>query len=115
MEATREIVIPPRRRETRWWAICIALAFGIHAAAAAALLARWNAQPNQVANAPLILVELETLQVAPETKPAEQPPGPQQPQAAAAPARPKPVEKTAEAPPQQTEAPPQPRRKSRPN
>ena len=108
MEATREIVTPPHRPETRWWAICIALALGIHAAAAAALLARWNAEPNQVANAPLILVELEPLPVAPDTKPAEAPPGPQQQQAAAAPARPQPVEKTAEAPPQQTAAPPQP-------
>jgi periplasmic protein TonB len=108
MEATREIVTSPRRPETWWWSICIALALGIHAAAAAALLAQWNAQPNQVANAPLILVELEPLTVAPETKPAEQPPGPQQQQAAGAPARLQPVKKTAEAPPQQTEAPPQP-------
>ena len=110
MEATREIVTAPRRPETGRWAICIALALGIHAAAAAALVAHWNAEPDQVANAPLILIELETLPVAPETKPAEQPPGPQQQQSAAEPERPKPLEKTAEAPPlpQHTDAPPQP-------
>ncbi len=110
MEAIREIVTAPRRPETGRWAICIALALGIHAAAAAALVAHWNAEPDQVANAPLILVELETLPVAPETKPAEQPPGPQQQQSAAAPERPKPLEKTAVTPPlpQPTEAPPQP-------
>jgi periplasmic protein TonB len=110
MEASREIVTAPRRPDTGRWAICIALALGIHAAAAAALVAHWNAEPDQVANAPLILVELETLPVAPDTKPAEQPPGPQQQQSAAAPERPKPLEKTAAAPPlpQPAEAPPQP-------
>ena len=110
MEAIREIVTAPRRPETGRWAICIALALGIHAAAAAALVAHWNAEPDQVANAPLIMIELETLPVAPETKPAEQPPGPQQQQSAAKPERPNPLEKAAEAPPlpQHTDAPPQP-------
>jgi protein TonB len=107
MEAIREIAIAPRPRDTRRWAICIALALGIHAAGAAALIARWNAEPDQVANAPVIMIELETLPVAPETKPAEQPPGPQQQQSTATPERPKPLEKTAEAPPlpQHTDAP----------
>ena len=109
MEAIREIVPSPRRPETGRWTICIALAFGIHAAAAAALLGRWNAEPDQVANAPLIMIELEPVPVAPDIKPSEAPPGPPQRQAAAEPERPKPAEKTAEVPPppQQTEAPPQ--------
>jgi protein TonB len=108
MEAIREIVMPPRPPETGRWAICIALALGIHAAGAAVLLARWNAEPNQVANAPLILVELQPLAVAPSTQATEAPPGPPQQQAAADPEPPKPVEKAVERPPQpvHTEAPP---------
>ena len=109
MEAIRELATPPRRPETGRWAICIVLALGIHAAGAAALLARWNAEPDQVANAPLIMIELEPVPVAPDIKQTEAPPGPQQQQAAAEPERPKPAEKTAELPPppQQSKAPPQ--------
>lgn len=110
MEAVRETVIVPRPRDTRWWTICIALALGIHTAAAAALIARWNAEPEQVANAPLIMVQLETLPVAPDVTPTQAPPGPQQPQAAAQAQPPKPVEKKAEEqpPPQKSGAEPQP-------
>ena len=105
MEAIRELTMLPHRPETGRWALCIALALGIHAAAAAVLVGQWNAAPFQVANAPVIVVELETLPVAPDIKPTEAPPGPQQPQVAAQPVRPKPVEKTAEPmplPPQPT-------------
>lgn len=110
MEAIREIVMPSRPLETGRWTICIALALGIHAAGAAILIARWNAEPDQVANAPLILVDLQPLAVAPATKQTEAPPGPPQQQAAAEPERPKPLEKTIEQPPppQHTEAPPVP-------
>ena len=110
MEAIREIVIPPPSPEIGRWAICIAVALGIHGAAAAALIARWNAEPDQVANAPLILVDLQPLVVAPATKQTKAPPGPPQQQAAAEQEPPKPVEKTAELPPppQHTEAPPVP-------
>jgi periplasmic protein TonB len=110
MEAIREIDSVPRPRDTRWWTICIVLALGIHAAAAAVAIARWSAEPDQVANAPLIMVELETLPVAPDVKPTQAPPGPQQQQAAAQAEPPKPVEKKAEEqpPPQKNEAQPQP-------
>lgn len=107
MEAIRDIVTPPRPPDTRRWAICIALALGIHAAAASALLARWNTEPEQVANAPLIMIELDPVPVAPETKPTQAPPGPLQQQAAARPEPPKPVEKAVEPQMQQSEAPPQ--------
>jgi protein TonB len=109
MEAIREIDSVPRPRDTRWWTICIVLALGIHAAAAAVAIAQWSAEPDQVANAPLIMVELETLPVAPDVKPTQAPPGPQQ-QAAAQAEPPKPVEKKAEEqpPPQKSEAQPQP-------
>jgi len=105
MEARREIVTPPRRLDLAWWAVCIALALGIHAAAAA-LFARWEAAPAEVASAPLITIELEPLPVSPESKPTQAPPGPPQPQVAPEPA--KPVEKAALPPePKAVEAPPQ--------
>ena len=110
MEAIREIVTPQRPPETGRWAICIAVALGIHGTAAAALVARWNAEPDQVANAPLILVDLQPQAVAPSTKATEAPPGPPQQQAAERPEPPKPLEKKVEQPPppQHTEAPPVP-------
>jgi protein TonB len=104
MKAIREIVASPRWPETGRWAICIALALGIHAAGAAALLARWSDGPDPVANAPVILIELAALPVAPDIKPTEVPPGPQQTEAQPEPepVKPveKPVEKTVELPPQ---------------
>ena len=110
MEAIREIDTVPRGRDTRWWTICIALAVGIHVTAAAVAIARWTAEPDQVANAPLIMVQLETLPVAPDVKQTQAPPGPQQQQAAEQAEPPKPIEKKAEEqpPPQKSEAQPQP-------
>ncbi len=101
MEAIREDVASPRWPVTGHWAICLVLALGIHAAAAA-LLARSGAEPDEVANAPVIMIELAALPVAPETKPSEAPPGPQQSdvQPQPEPEKPaeKPVEKTVELP-----------------
>jgi protein TonB len=99
MKAVREIVTSSHQPETGRWAICVALALGIHAAGAAALLARWNEDSEVVANAPVIMIELATLPVAPETKPSELPPGPEQTEAQPEPEPAKPVEKTAELPP----------------
>jgi protein TonB len=99
MEAIRDIAIAPRQRDTGRWAACLVLALGIHAAGAAALLAHWNGPLDEVANAPVITIELATLPVAPDTRPTEVPPGPQQPQAAPAQEPPKPLVKTAEQPP----------------
>lgn len=56
------------------WGVCLTLALGLHAAGAAALLARWNDSPDLVANAPVILIDLAPVAVAPQTKPAELPP-----------------------------------------
>jgi protein TonB len=81
------------------WSVCFALALCFHAAGAAALLARWNENFDLVANAPVISVDLAPLPVAPDIKPSELPPGPQQSEAQPEPAPPKPVEKV-EIPPQ---------------
>jgi protein TonB len=103
MNATRETVVVRHWPEALRWGACFALALGIHAAGAAVLLARWNENSDAVANAPVILIELATLPVAPDTKPSELPPGPQQPEAQPEPepVKPveKPVEKTVELPP----------------
>lgn len=112
MNAARETAVRRRWPEALRWSVCFALALGLHAAGAAALLARWNDTPDEVANAPVIAIELATLPVAPDVKPTELPPGPQQSQAAGQevpkpvedtpeqPPTPQPVEKTAELPPQ---------------
>lgn len=102
MNATRAAVVPRRWPDAVRWGACFALAVGIHVGGAAALLARWNADADLVANAPVIMIELAPLPVAPETKQTELPPGPQQSQAQPEPEpQPlKPVEKTIELPPE---------------
>ena len=108
MEVLRENVAWPRPPESGRWVFCVALALGVHMAAAAALLAHWNTMPDEVANAPLIMIDLEPLPVAPDVKPTEAPPGPLQRQATATPAPATPAE-----PPEtlerRTDSPPTPR------
>jgi protein TonB len=99
MNATRETFAVRRWPETLRWGACFALALSFHAAGAAALLARWSEDSDLVANAPLIMIELAPLPVAPDIKPTELPPGPQQTEAQPAPEPAKPVEKTVELPP----------------
>jgi protein TonB len=92
MNATRDIVAVRRWPETLRWGGCLALALGIHAAGAAVLLG-WGEDRDLVANAPLIMIELAALPVAPESKPTEIPPGPQQMQAEPESQPEKPIEK----------------------
>jgi periplasmic protein TonB len=80
---TREVL--PRRSEWLRWSACLALALALHAAVAAALLLYWRTDEDQVAGAPLILIELAPLPVAPAVTPTGAPPGPQQTQTVAAP------------------------------
>jgi protein TonB len=98
MNATRETLAVRRRPEALRWGVCFALALSFHAAGAAALLARWNENSDLVANAPLIMIELAALPVAPDITPTEIPPGPQQTQTRSEPEQQKPVEKTVELP-----------------
>jgi protein TonB len=77
MNATREPLVARRWPERTRWSACFALALGLHAAGAAALVAHWSEAANLVANAPTITVELAPLPVAPQTKPNQEPPGPQ--------------------------------------
>jgi protein TonB len=98
--AMRE-ALPPRPTGRLRWAACWALALALHAAVAAALLLYWRPEPEQVAGAPLILIELAPLPVAPAVTPSDAPPGPQQTQTAAAPPPEPPAIERAETPPPQ--------------
>lgn len=56
------------------WGACFAVAIGLHAAGAAALIVRWNDNPDRVASAPVIMIDLAPVAVAPQTTPTEVPP-----------------------------------------
>ncbi len=99
MIATGKSSVPRRWPDALRWSACFALALGFHAAGAAALLARWSESADQVASAPVILLELAALPVAPQITPTELPPGPQQTDAQPEPEPQKPAEKTVELPP----------------
>ncbi len=99
MSAARETSLPRRWPELTRWGACFALALCFHAAGAAALLARWNESSDLVANAPVILIELAAVPVAPDVTPNELPPGPRQTEAQPEPEPQKPVEKV-ELPPE---------------
>jgi protein TonB len=93
MTATRAPSMLHRWSETLRWSACFALALCFHVAGAAALMARWNDNADLIANAPVIMIDLAPVAVAPEIKPNELPPGPQQMQAQPEPQPDKPVEK----------------------
>ena len=78
MIATRETSAVRRRPDILRWGACIAAALCIHIAGAVALLARWNEPSDAVASAPVIMIELATVPVAPDATPPQLPPGPQQ-------------------------------------
>jgi protein TonB len=86
MRATRETMPAPAPRDLRRWMVCIALAFAAHAAAAAAVISSWGKPYDEIVSAPLLVVELAPMAVAPETAPSEIAPGPEQIEAAAKPA-----------------------------
>lgn len=66
-------------RSRRWsdalrWGVCLALVLGFHAAGAMAVLGQFKNDVSQVASAPLIMVELAPMPIAPQTVPTELPP-----------------------------------------
>jgi protein TonB len=63
------------------WGACFVFVLTFHAAGAMALMAHWNTEPDLVANAPVIMIELAPVPVAPQTKPTELAPGPVQSEA----------------------------------
>jgi len=80
------------------WSLCFALALSAHVGGAAALLARWQNEGENLPNAPVVMLELAPVPAAPTTVPNDIPPGPQAAEAQAEPEPVKPVE-MAELPP----------------
>lgn len=94
MNVLRDIVAVRRWPETLRWGVCFALALGFHAAGAAVLLAHWSEDSDLVANAPVVMIELAALPVAPDLTPTEVPPDTVlSKQAEPEPELPKPIEK----------------------
>jgi protein TonB len=56
------------------WGLCFALVLFFHVAGAIALMARWTGDDDPVANAPVIMIDLAPVPVAPQTQPNELPP-----------------------------------------
>jgi periplasmic protein TonB len=100
---------PHAQRQWPWsdlarWLICFALALFFHVGGVLALLARWNETPDLVSNAPIVMVELAPVAMAPQTQPTELPPGPQQTEVEPEPEPKRPIEKVEIPPDQQAES-----------
>ena len=67
------------------WGACFVVVLTFHAAGAMALLAHWDTQSDAVANAPVVMIELAPVPVAPQATPSELAPGPVQNEAKAEP------------------------------
>jgi periplasmic protein TonB len=80
MIAEREAAVARRWPDSLRWGMCLLLALGLHAAGAA-MLVQWNDSSDSVADAPVIMIELATVPVAPDIAPTELPPGPRQTEA----------------------------------
>lgn len=63
-----------RLSQTLRWGVYFSLAIGLHGAAAAVLLSRWDDSADLVASAPLIMIDLAPVAVAPTVVPNDMPP-----------------------------------------
>lgn len=84
------------------WALCFSLALSLHVGGAAALMARWHDNADLAANAPVIMVDLAPVAVAPHTTPTDDPPAPVESKQQLEP------DPTPEKPPELTEVEPEP-------
>jgi len=119
MQASRDSIPARAPRDLSRWVICVGLALAAHAAGAAALIAPWGKPYDEVASAPVIVVELTAVAVAPQTEPTDVAPGPEQTEApleqvAAEPQREPEAMTTAALPMAQTQAVPEPRSEAKP-
>ena len=76
MQADRDYIPAPRPRDLSRWVICVGLALAAHAAGATALIAPWGKPYDEVASAPVIVVELTAVAVARSSEPTDVAPGP---------------------------------------
>lgn len=107
-----------RGRDLTRWAACFVLALGVHGAGAAALLVHMHDEGDTMASAPVIMLDLAPMPVAPSIVPNDLPPGPQQAEAQVEPDPIKPVETAELAPAAQAElqlTPPKPVEKPKDN
>ncbi len=63
-----------RLSQTLRWGVYFSLAIGLHGATAAVLLSRWNDSADLVASAPLVMIDLAPVAVAPTVVPNDMPP-----------------------------------------
>jgi protein TonB len=56
------------------WGAYFTIALGLHAAGATALFARWNDSADAMANAPVVMIDLAPVAIAPKTTPVDTPP-----------------------------------------
>ncbi|WP_168192780.1 energy transducer TonB family protein [Undibacter mobilis] len=56
------------------WSVCFVAALGIHFAGAAVLLSHWQPVSDQAANAPVVMIDLAPIAVAPQTTETDLPP-----------------------------------------
>ncbi len=120
MQPSRDFIPARAPRDLSRWVICVGLALAAHAAGAAALIAPWGKPYDEVASAPVIVVELTAVAVAPHTEPTDLAPGPEKTessveQVAAQPQREPEELITAALPTPQIEAAPEPLPQVRPN
>ena len=80
MIAEREATLARRRPDALRWGICLLLALCLHAGAAVLLVTRSDSF-DQVASAPVIMIELAEVPVAPSVTRTELPPNPEQTEA----------------------------------
>jgi protein TonB len=99
----RERLPSQRRKDRLRWPVCCALAFAVHGAAVAAVLGYWHADAEQVAGAPLILIELAAVPVAPDISPSGLPSGPLQTEATPAAPSPEVAKRDGEPAPERSE------------
>jgi protein TonB len=66
----------PRLPGSLRWGLCFTVALGLHAAGAAALIARWHDDADLAASTPVIMVDLASVAVAPRATPTDDPPAP---------------------------------------
>ena len=92
MIAEREATVTRRWPDALRWGLCLLLALSLHAAGAALLLP-WNDPFDEIANAPVIVIELAEVPVAPNVTPTRLPPGPPQPETQPQSEPQKPIEK----------------------
>ena len=119
MQASRDFIPARAPRDLSRWVICVGLALAAHAAGAAALIAPWGKPYDEVASAPVIVVELTAVAVAPQTEPTDVAPGPEQTEAPAELVVAEPQQEpeamtTAALPTAQTQAVPEPRSEAKP-